>query len=160
MLDSDLEASMTCTATMASLTRRFSPCRVGCAAVWGRTILSWEIDHIHRHGKDKIMTEPIRIEYGQEREQFGDLHLPSGTGPHPVLVVLHGGRWQASSTLQGIAAACASLAQGGLAVWNVEYRRLGNAGGGWPGTWEDVAAATDHLKGLAAEHALDLDRVV
>jgi len=106
------------------------------------------------------MTEPIRIEYGQEREQFGDLHLPSGTGPHPVLVVLHGGRWQASSTLQGIAAACASLAQGGLAVWNVEYRRLGNAGGGWPGTWEDVAAATDHLKSLAAEHALDLDRVV
>ena len=106
------------------------------------------------------MIEPIRIEYGQEREQFGDLYLPEGDGPHPVLVVIHGGRWQMSSSLNGIAAACASLAEGGLAVWNVEYRRLGIDGGGWPGTWEDVAVATEHLKSLASEYALDLNRVV
>ena len=109
-------------------------------------------------GKD-IMIEPIRIEYGQESEQFGDLYLPDQSGPHPVLVVIHGGRWQMSSSLQGIAAACASLAQGGLAAWNVEYRRLGIAGGGWPGTWEDVASATDYLRELAPQFTLDLNRV-
>jgi acetyl esterase/lipase len=43
------------------------------------------------------MIEPIRIEYGQEREQFADLYLPDSEGPHPVLVVIHGGRWQSSS---------------------------------------------------------------
>jgi acetyl esterase/lipase len=106
------------------------------------------------------MIQPIRIEYGQEREQFGDLYLPDGTGAHPVLVVIHGGRWQMSSSLRGIAAACASLAQGGLAVWNVEYRRLGIARGGWPGTWEDVASATDYLRELAPQYALDLNRVI
>jgi acetyl esterase/lipase len=106
------------------------------------------------------MIEPIRINYGHEQEQFADLYRPNESGPHPVLVVIHGGRWQMSSSLNGIAAACASLAEGGLAVWNVEYRRLGIAGGGWPGTWEDVANATDHLKALATEHGLDLNRVV
>jgi acetyl esterase/lipase len=106
------------------------------------------------------MVEPIRIEYGQEREQFADLYLPRGGGPHPVLVVIHGGRWQSSSSLNGIAAACESLAEGGLAAWNVEYRRLGIPGGGWPGTWEDLAAATDHLKDIASEYSLDLNRVV
>ena len=106
------------------------------------------------------MIEPIRIEYGQEREQFADLYLPASEGPHPVLVVIHGGRWQSSSSLNGIAAACASLAEGGLASWNVEYRRLGIAGGGWPGTWEDVASATDHLGVIASEYKLDLNRVV
>jgi acetyl esterase/lipase len=106
------------------------------------------------------MIEPIRIEYGREREQFADLYLPSREGRHPVLVVIHGGRWQMSSTLNGIAAACGSLAEGGLAVWNLEYRRLGIAGGGWPGTWEDVAAATDYLRTFASKYSLDLNRVV
>lgn len=101
-----------------------------------------------------------RIPYGPESEQFGDLHIPAGDGPHAVLIVLHGGRWQASVTLGGIAPAAASLAEHGLAVWNVEYRRLGTPGGGWPGTWEDVAAAAEKLRALAPEHHLDLDRVV
>jgi acetyl esterase/lipase len=106
------------------------------------------------------MRDPIRFEYGQAPEQFADLYPPDGNGPHPVLVVIHGGRWQMSSSLNGIAAASASLAEGGLAVWNVEYRRLGIEGGGWPGTWEDVATAADHLKGLASDYGLDLTRVV
>jgi acetyl esterase/lipase len=61
--------------------------------------------------------------------------------------------------LNGIAAACASLAEGGLAAWNVEYRRLGIVGGGWPGTWQDVACATDHLREIGSDYNLDLNRV-
>lgn len=55
---------------------------------------------------------------------------------------------------------CAALAAGGVATWNVEYRRIGNRGGGWPGTFEDVARAVDYLRELAPAHGLDLGRVV
>src|ERR1700739_3338437 len=36
-----------------------------------------------------------RIHYGDAPSQFGDLWLPSGSGPHPVLVMIHGGCWRA-----------------------------------------------------------------
>jgi pimeloyl-ACP methyl ester carboxylesterase len=49
------------------------------------------------------------------------------------------------------------LARRGLAVWNVEYRRVGQEGGGWPGTFADVAAAVDHL---AEVDDVDVSRVV
>ena len=51
------------------------------------------------------------------------------------------------------------LAAHGYAAWNIEYRRVGQSGGGWPGTLHDVAAAIDHLTDVAATHPLDLDRV-
>jgi acetyl esterase/lipase len=73
---------------------------------------------------------PVRYSYGQESEQFADLYLPDGDGPHPVLIVVHGGGFLANRTLDGIGPACAALAEHGLAVWNVEYRRVGNEGGG------------------------------
>ncbi len=50
----------------------------------------------------------------------------------------------------------AALTEAGIATWNVEYRRLGNAGGGWPGTFQDVAHAADFLRTLAKGNDLDL----
>ncbi|MEO5900197.1 MAG: alpha/beta hydrolase, partial [Ilumatobacteraceae bacterium] len=47
----------------------------------------------------------------------------------------------------------------GEAVWNVEYRRVGQAGGGWPGTFDDAAAAIDQLATIAQSAPLDLARV-
>jgi len=108
----------------------------------------------------ELVKSPVRYAYGPESEQFADLYLPDGHAPHPVLVVIHGGGFLANRTLQGIAPACAALAEHGLAVWNVEYRRVGNSGGGWPGTWEDLASAADLLHELVAEHDLDVNRVV
>jgi acetyl esterase/lipase len=54
----------------------------------------------------------------------------------------------------------AALTESGLATWNVEYRRLGHAGGGWPGTFRDVARAADTVRTLAKSHPLDLNRVI
>src|SRR5579871_4297586 len=82
-----------------------------------------------------------RIPYGPEPLQFGDLRLPSGAGPHPLVVVVHGGYWQAIYNLTHAGHLCADLAAHGIATWNVEYRRLGDPGGGYPGTLEDVTAA-------------------
>jgi acetyl esterase/lipase len=94
--------------------------------------------------------------YGPDRSQRAELHLPTGQGPHPVMVVIHGGSWQARHGKIVMRGLVGDLVRRGWAAWNIEYRRLGN-GGGWPATFEDVAAAIDHLRQLDAP--LDLTRV-
>jgi acetyl esterase/lipase len=77
-----------------------------------------------------------------------------------VVVVVHGGRWKAEYDLQHTALACTALTGRGVATWNVEYRRLGHAEGGYPATLLDVGRATDFLRQVAPAHNLDLGRVV
>ncbi|HEX8436355.1 alpha/beta hydrolase [Archangium sp.] len=101
-----------------------------------------------------------RIPYGALTHQFGDLRLPRGKGPHPVVVVVHGGFWRARYDLEHVGHLCADLTRRGYATWSLEYRRVGHPGGGWPGTFEDVARGTDFLRTLAAHSPLDLGRVV
>lgn len=101
-----------------------------------------------------------RIAYGPGQHQFGALRLPSGGGPHPIVLALHGGYYRARYGLDYMGHVCAALTAAGAATWNVEYRRLGNPGGGWPGTLLDVAQAADFLRLLAPQHQLDLSRVV
>src|SRR5579863_4832954 len=97
--------------------------------------------------------------YGAEhRCQVADLHLPRDAGPHPVLVTIHGGSWSVGYGRIVMRALAADAARRGYAAWNIEYRRIGrDQGGGWPVTFEDVAAAVDHLTVLRAP--LDLTRV-
>lgn len=99
-----------------------------------------------------------RLPYGDGPFHFGDLRLPRGAGPHPVAMVIHGGFWRARYDLEHIGHVCAALTARGVATWSVEYRRLGNPGGGWPGTFLDIGAAADHLRALAPAHGLDLGR--
>lgn len=101
-----------------------------------------------------------RIPYGTDPLQFGDLRLPKTKGPHPVVIFIHGGCWQARFDLAHTAGVCAALTAAGVATWSLEYRRVGNPGGGWPGTFEDVARGADHLRSIARQHRLDLRRVV
>lgn len=100
-----------------------------------------------------------RIFYGSDLSQFGDLYLPQQPGPHPVVLLLHGGCWRAQYSLTLVGQMAAALRQAGLAVWNLEYRRLGN-GGGWPTTFQDVATGADFLRILAPQFKLDLKRLV
>ena len=101
-----------------------------------------------------------RIPYGADAEQFGDLRLPEGDGPHPVAVILHGGCFRSFATLRTLDRFSEALTEAGLATWNVEYRRVDSPGGGWPNTFLDVADGLDHLRVLAEDHGLDLDRAV
>ncbi|MBA2564173.1 MAG: alpha/beta hydrolase [Gemmatimonadetes bacterium] len=105
-------------------------------------------------------TTPERLAYGEDHLQFGHLYLPEGAGPHPVAIVIHGGCWLAEYDLGHISHLAAALAGAGVAAWSLEYRRVGDPGGGWPGTFEDVARGADHLRELADTHPLDPDRVV
>ena len=101
-----------------------------------------------------------RIPYGKDPHQFGDLRMPAGRGPHAVVIFIHGGFWKNAYSLEHAGHACAALAKGGVAVWNLEYRRIGDAGGGWPGTMDDVLHGAEHIKKLAPRYRLDLDRIV
>ena len=101
------------------------------------------------------------VHYGPAPSQVAELFLPKTKGPHPVVVLLHGGcflkQYEGFAQTSTLAA---DLAGRGYAVWNVEYRKLGEAGAGYPGTFQDVATAIDRLRTEAPEHGLDLRRVV
>ena len=102
-----------------------------------------------------------RFPYGDAPSQYAELFEPVGAGPFPVVVLVHGGCWSSElggiTQMHGIAGA---LARDGIAVWNVEYRRVDEAGGGYPGTYADVARAVDTLVEQAPAHHLDLKHVV
>ena len=106
---------------------------------------------------------PERHPYGDHRLQSADLYVPRGEGPHRVVILIHGGSWQARYGRWVMRLVAADLVRRGVAVWNVGYRRLGRGeGGGWPATFDDVAAAVDALAGPVRDAAgeLPLDRVV
>ncbi len=100
------------------------------------------------------------IAYGDDLLQFGELRLPKTKGKHPVVVVVHGGCWFAEYDLHHLAAFSDALTKLGVATWTIEYRRIGDKGGAWPGTFQDVAKGTDYLREVAKKHPLDLKRVV
>lgn len=101
------------------------------------------------------------IAYGSAPSQFAELFKPAGPGPFPVVILIHGGCWTVQfggiTQMRNMAGA---LTQNGIAVWNVEYRRVDEEGGGYPGMYQDVATAVDRLKLEAGAQQLDLTRVV
>jgi acetyl esterase/lipase len=102
----------------------------------------------------------IRFAYGSSEVQFADLRAPAGTGPHPVVLLVHGGYWRARYDLTHLGHLCEALTREGAATWSLEYRRIGDLGGGWPGSFDDVRAGALYLKRIASERSLDLKRVV
>jgi acetyl esterase/lipase len=113
---------------------------------------------------DLLGREPVSpshsVQWGEGATDIADLWLPDGAGPHPVVLMIHGGCWQkeiADRTLMNWAAE--DLRKRGLAVWNIEYRGVDEDGGGYPGTFLDVARGADALRAQAATYNLDLTRV-
>jgi acetyl esterase/lipase len=100
------------------------------------------------------------LAYGSDVNQFGQLFLPQGPGPFPVAVVIHGGCWKKFADLKNTVPMSDALRKAGVATWNIEYRRVDNEGGGWPGTYRDIGAAIDYLRTIAGEYRLDLQHVV
>ncbi len=112
-----------------------------------------------------ILDEPAppadhRVAYGSDPNQFGDLRLPGGPGPHPVIVAIHGGFWRKQYDLTHLGQLCAAITKTGFATWSLEYRRVGQKSGGFPGTMQDVGRGTDYLLDLAKQYPLNLDRVL
>lgn len=108
----------------------------------------------------EVTGAPSRHAYGDQASQFGELWLPaSAPGKRaPVVVLIHGGCWLREYDIGHIRPLAAALRTAGFAVWALEYRRVGETGGGWPGTFHDVALGLAGLRELRAD-GLDLERV-
>jgi acetyl esterase/lipase len=114
---------------------------------------------------DDILTLPpppsdAHLSYGTDPNQYGDLRLPKTKPPFPLLMNIHGGFWRAKYDLAHAGHLCAALTAKGIATWNIEYRRVGNPGGGWPGTFEDIRNAYRYLPQMAKRYNLDSARVL
>lgn len=134
----------------------------------------------------EVMTRPARppdlqVRYGPLDEHVADVRLPRWAGEgspgvppsgRPLVVVVHGGFWRQARDRSHTGPQCAALADAGYVVAAMEYRRTGGAGG-WPATFDDVAAAVDALPPLVAQAVseraasdqvdvgrVDIDRVV
>lgn len=101
-----------------------------------------------------------RITYGDDPLQFGNLRLPTGAGPFPVVVFIHGGCWLSMFDIAHVGSLEQAIADSGFAVWSLEYRRVGDPGGEWPNSFSDVGRGADHLRVLARDYPLDLTRVI
>jgi acetyl esterase/lipase len=141
-------------------------CLIGCVLLTATALAQ-------NRGPLDLATAPVpagaqRIAYGSDPLQFGELRVPKTGGPHPLAIVVHGGCWLAeiggmdrrAVAIDNMRPAAAALTDAGIATWSIEYRRLGNDGGGWPGTFTDVANAADFVRTFAREQRLDLARVV
>lgn len=112
-----------------------------------------------------ILTQPQappdgRVAYGTDPNQFLEVRLPRAKGPHPVLLNIHGGYWRAKYDLAHAGHLCEALRAAAVATFNVEYRRIGNAGGGWPGTFADIRSAYRFVQQARSQFQLDMDRLV
>jgi acetyl esterase/lipase len=102
----------------------------------------------------------VRVAYGSDANQFVDLRLPKEKGPHGLAIIIHGGYWRAKYDLGYAGHLCAALTAKGIATANLEYRRVGNAGGGWPGTFADVRTGFQFLSQSTPKYEFDARRVV
>ena len=114
---------------------------------------------------EDILSKPppppdARIAYGSDPHQFGELRLPKAAGSPPLALMIHGGFWREKYNLMHAGHLCAALTKAGVATLNIEYRRVGNPGGGWPGSLHDIEAAFQFISATAKDKRLDLDRVV
>ncbi|HEY1678618.1 MAG TPA: alpha/beta hydrolase [Candidatus Sulfotelmatobacter sp.] len=105
-----------------------------------------------------------RVGYGSDPNQFVDLRLPAKSAgvrrPVPLVINIHGGFWRAKYNLDHAGHLCAALTAKGVATANLEYRRVGNEGGGWPGTFEDARTAFRFLKQNAQAHGFKADKFI
>ena len=117
--------------------------------------------------KEAVAPADHRISYGSGELNFGELRLPRSASGHPLLILVHGGCWAdrlpnfdpRATSFELLRPMAAALAEMGIATWNVEYARVGNPGGGWPGTFQDLSRAVDYVRTLTKTYPLDLSRV-
>lgn len=104
--------------------------------------------------------EKIKIQYGEGPLQFGNLMLPSATKELPVVVIIHGGCWSNKYDYTLMDEMALDLSKRGYATWNIEYKRVEDEGGGWPGTFIDVANAFKHLTEIAEDYPINLNNII
>ena len=112
---------------------------------------------------EEVLQLPFRsgdyiISYGEDSSQFGSLWLPKGNN-NGTVIFIHGGCWMNEYDIEHAQAFATGLASAGYAVWSLEYRRTGDLGGGWPGTFMDIISGINKLSDLG-KFDLNMERLV
>jgi acetyl esterase/lipase len=94
-----------------------------------------------------------KIAYGEDPLQYALFWQAKNLSPtqnnqQTTLVLIHGGCWLNAFDIKHTYSLATALAQDGYNVWSLEYRRTGDVGGGWPGTFDDIMAGIKHLEKL------------
>ncbi|NNE27213.1 MAG: alpha/beta hydrolase [Saprospiraceae bacterium] len=103
---------------------------------------------------------PIRISYGSDALQFGELWMPESTDKATVIMLIHGGCWLSQFDYTLMDSMALDLSERGYAVWNIEYRRTEDPGGRWPGTFLDVASGLKFIEELSSQLPLKSDEII
>ena len=103
------------------------------------------------------MTPDLTMRYGPDPDHLIDVRLPADPTDRPLVIFIHGGFWRVAYDRAHVGPLAADLAGRGWPTATVEYRRVGQAGGGWPGTLDDIAAAVEALPALVAEAGVPVD---
>ena len=141
--------------------RRVIKWMLGLALALGASMSIAEPASLDQYMKQARHAPDAALHYGPAPSQVAELFLPKAKGPHPVVILLHGGCFlKQYEGFPQTSALAADLAGRGYAVLNLEYRKLGESGAGYPGTFQDVAAGVDALRAEAPKYGLDLTRVI
>ena len=109
----------------------------------------------------RLTLAQTKISYGQDPMQYGELSLPEGDGPFPFVTFLHAGCWRSSEAMiNSYRAMAKAMLEHGVAAWNMQYRGATSPGGGWPGTWLDIANGFDALEEIAQSYPIDLQKAI
>jgi len=98
--------------------------------------------------------------YGESLQHFGELWVPAEPRPGPLVILIHGGCWQNAYDLSHVRPAASALRSAGYVVWSIEYRRIGDTGGAWPGIFHDIGAAVDFAATLVGARGMLTNSVV
>lgn len=132
--------------------RRRSVVSAACVrTIYGRGVEGylWGIRHLHY----RRLGNPQRLA-GDEGAP-GDLRVPPGKGPHPVVALFHGGGWMGQWRRDQVDGMAVDLAARGYATYNFEYLPP-HRGGRFPVTIESTRQA---FRRIASRAELDSDRV-
>lgn len=151
-----------CTSRISAMKLKLLPGVVAAIAASAALVARAEPIELRTFAALEKPTPTAVVEYGPAPTQAVDVFLPSEKAIHPVAIFIHGGCWRdlpgaGREQLRPIAAEVAKL---GIAVWSIGYRRADEKGGGYPGTFQDVATAIDQLRSHAARYNLDASRTV
>lgn len=135
-------------------------CLVVFAAFWPARLLSQVTYAVVADSARTAPAADVRITYGTAPQQFAELRVPHRPGPHPVVMLIHGGCWRAEYDIAHVAGIAEALRQAGIATWTVEFRRVGDEGAGDPGTFDDIRTAYDSLIAHSKARGLDRKRIV
>lgn len=125
-----------------------------------RFLYGWETNGPPALHRIAVSVPTVHYKYGPSTMQVADLRMPQGPGPFPMAVIFHGGCFLSKiDDMHGIAPLADALTKAGIATLNVEYRKVGDAGSGWPNSYLDIGFGVDMVRGIARHFPIDLKRV-